>query len=68
MQQLQLVVGWLATRFAWVSQDERGGLSAVEEVILVAVIGGAVLAGALVFSGALTAAWGRLVNLVNGIG
>jgi Flp pilus assembly pilin Flp len=67
MQQLELAFGWLASRLALVHQDERG-LSGVEYLILVAVIGAVMLAGATLFGGAITSAWGRLVTLVNSVG
>jgi Flp pilus assembly pilin Flp len=46
--------------------EERGDV-AVEYVVLVAVIGAAVLAGATLFRGAVEGAFNRLTTLVNGV-
>lgn len=67
MQQVELMLGWLASRLAMARQDDRG-LSGVEYLILVAVIGGVMLAGATLFGGAITSAWSRLVTFVNSVG
>ena len=54
---------------SWLAEltDQRGEI-AIEYVVLVAVLGAGVLAGATVFRGAIEAAFTRLTNLVNGVG
>lgn len=57
---------WLTNLLAERARQQRGEIG-IEYVILVAVIGAAVLAGATIFKGAVTTAFNKITTLVNGI-
>jgi Flp pilus assembly pilin Flp len=57
---------WLVSRVAGTMTDDRG-LSGVEYIILVAVIGLVMFTGATLFAGAISTAWSNLVTFANGI-
>jgi len=60
----------VSNRLAQLFQPERAdaGLEELTYVVLLAVVGAGVLAGATVLRGAVISAFDRLVTLVNGIG
>jgi Flp pilus assembly pilin Flp len=59
---------WLIGRVdELIGERRETGEIGIEYVILVAVIGAAVLAGATVFKGAVTAAFNKIATMVNGI-